>query len=139
MKRLASLSFTTTEIDPPAGVTVAGFDANLFLDGTPVGATAHFSDSSAKITFTITAPGAYHVELARVSDTGEAVASPAASDLYVVKPDMIAVPLTVTLSFTDMTVLPPTSALTAPAPFLAASAPPAKSPESAAMAIPPAK
>ena len=120
----------------------AGFDANLFLDGAPIGETLHVSDSTTKITLTITAAGAYHVEFARVSDTGEAVASPAASNVVVVKPDMIAVPLTVTLTIGDVPSgsLPPVpSADPLPSTSMAASTPPAKSPESASLAIPAAQ
>lgn len=142
MKRLASVSFTTTDIDPPVGVTVAGFDVTLFLAGVPVGSPVPVADTTAKVSFTIIAPGSYHVEVARVAESGEAIASPAASEPFVVKPDMIAVPLIVTVVLSDVPIgtLPPApSSAPIPDTSMAASAPPAKSPESAAMAIPPAK
>lgn len=140
MKRLASVSFTTADIDPPAGVTVAGFDVTLFLAGVPVGSPIPVADTTAKVSFTIIAPGSYHVEVARVAESGEAIASPAASDPFVVSPDKIAVPLTVTVTLSDVpsTTLPPTPSQ-APVASLAASAPPAKSPESASLAIPAAQ
>ena len=142
MKRLASVSFTTTDIDPPAGVTVAGFDVTLFLAGVPVGASVPVADTTAKVSFTIIAPGSYHVEVSRVAESGEAIAPPASSEPFVVKPEMVAVPLTVTVTLSDVLpipIMPPTPALAQP-PVAALSAPitPDKSPESASLSIPPA-
>lgn len=142
MKRLASVSFTTTDIDPPAGVTVAGFDVTLFLAGVPVGSPVPVADTTAKVSFTIIAPGSYHVEGARVAQSGEAIASPAASEPFVVSADKIAVPLTVTVTLSDVPVstLPPVpSSPPPPGTSMAASAPPAKGPEPDGLAIPPAK
>lgn len=106
-KKIASASFTTVDVVAPVGVTAGGFVATLMLGGVAVGIPAPV-ELGASATFTITEPGTYTIEVARVSDSGENMASPASSAPFVVEADilMISVPLAVTVTLSDAVEVP---------------------------------
>jgi predicted RNA-binding protein with TRAM domain len=108
MNKIATVSFTTTDVDMPIGVVVGGYAVTLFLAGVPFGAPVLVADDSSPVRLPITVPGTYHVEVARVADSGEAIASPAASEPFVVAPDQVAVPLAVMVSIADIAGVPAT-------------------------------
>ena len=101
MTKLASVSFTTHDVDEPSGLTAGGFSVALFLANMPTGAPVAVANSLTPVPFTIPLPGSYHVEVTRVALTGEAMAAPAKSDPFIVPPNQIAVPLTVTVVLSD--------------------------------------
>lgn len=98
MSKTASVSFTTQKQDKPTGVIIAGYCAVLMLAGAPVGAPVLIPDAASPCVFTITEPGSYVVEVARCDDTGSYVSPAISSDPFVIAPDQIDVPLTVTVS-----------------------------------------
>jgi hypothetical protein len=97
VNKIASVSFTTVDVDLPAGVVVGGYAVTLFLGDVPQGSPVIVASAGTPVELAITQAGTYHVEVARIADSGEAIAGPAASDPFVIAPDQVAVPFAVTV------------------------------------------
>lgn len=110
--KIATVTITTTLIDPPVGIDVGGFSYTMKLAGTQVGDAVVQPDEKTAATFNITTPGVYTFECARIATTGEAIAPPAVSDPITVASDQVLVPLAVQVSLLDGLPVPATVAVT---------------------------
>lgn len=102
MTKIATVSFETEKVDPPEGVSLAGYAVSLMLAGVLVGAPTIVSDKSTPVALTITEPGTYTVQVARISTNGDAMWPPKSSAPFDVPADKVEVPLTVTVSLGDL-------------------------------------
>lgn len=106
MTKIAAASFTTQDIDKPVGVDIGGYMASLMSvadDGTRtlVGAPSPVADNAQAVDFTITDPGNYTVQVARVDVTGTPIFAPGESDVFNVPAEKVSVPLVVRVTLTD--------------------------------------
>jgi hypothetical protein len=117
MSKVATVSFTTQPAPKPSGVEIGGFDVKLLSKdptgaSTQVGATINVPDETKPVTITIADAGDYAVSVVRVAVSGDAVSAAVESPVFTVPPDMIAVPLNVTVVLGDPMAVPATVAAT---------------------------
>lgn len=107
MTKIATVSFTETQLPVPDGVTPAGYIAALYLGTLPVGSPLPV-EVGVPFAFSISVAGTYTVEVARVDTEGNIIATPAASEPFDVPAEVLLmnVPFVVTVTLTDAMSVP---------------------------------
>jgi hypothetical protein len=105
MTKFANVSIETQESPKPEGVVVGGYSVSLMLAGSPV-QNQVVADVVAAVVFQIDAAGDYTVQALRIAESGEAISATVESAVFTIAPDMILVPVSVTVNLSDSMEVP---------------------------------